>query len=372
MNYLTLKLSTAAQGMLYEKDFSAMEVFESFVRARVSDLVTLGFLKERQLYWVKIIPGYDDHAFSDQVQLEQRDGNETSQPPGQSWLSFDPGASATEIAPMRFFALELHTLPPDVKVYRKDFLLKEIDYFSNDVKKMLQQAQLISTDEPIQVDLYAHFGDMPRSGREIFHKLPEELSNFQISLEPIVQERTFPEKPMPTCSCGHAGEELDGHLVIFCKLDGLLRLSRDVQQNATRSKEIGGILIGQVFKEPGSGRLYIEVEDYIPAEHTVADAISLRFTHKTWNALREQKQEHFPDPQLIVGWYHTHPPGVVGRGSDKALSVRFFSREDMAMQRDFFSEPWQVALVMDAATDEKCFFSWEGDLVVESAYHVYS
>jgi proteasome lid subunit RPN8/RPN11 len=370
MEYLTLKLSTAALGLIYEKDFSTSDVFESFIRMLVSSMVTVGFLKEKQLYWATITPGYEDRPPSDQAVVESGTEDEMLQGAGQGWLSLALGEEMPPDVPMRYFRVELHTTPPDIKIYRKEFPLGMVDYLSNRVKTSLAQAEVIRADETLQVELYIRSGDNPRFEREIIHALPEELSSLEIEVEVDTLEETFPEKPMPECACGQSGKGPVDEMVIFCKEDGLKRLSNFVHQTASRTQEIGGVLIGEVYRQLGTGRLHIEIEDFIPAEQTQADAVSLRFTHETWRRLRAEKEARYPTSKLIIGWYHTHPPMPVSEDRVETYSVRFFSREDMEFHRSAFSQAWQVALVMDAESDEKSFFRWAGEKLIESAYHL--
>jgi proteasome lid subunit RPN8/RPN11 len=52
-------------------------------------------------------------------------------------------------------------------------------------------------------------------------------------------------------------------------------------------------------------------------------------------AFHTELEEHFPGKK-IVGWYHTHPKRGV-----------FLSSYDTWLHNNFFSEPWQVALVIE-------------------------
>jgi proteasome lid subunit RPN8/RPN11 len=63
-----------------------------------------------------------------------------------------------------------------------------------------------------------------------------------------------------------------------------------------------------------------------------------------------------PDHQ-IVGWHHTHP----GFGI-------FLSRHDEFFHRNFFSQPWQVALVVDPQRGELGFFQWLDGEIVDAVF----
>ena len=71
----------------------------------------------------------------------------------------------------------------------------------------------------------------------------------------------------------------------------------------------------------------------------------LRFTSESWEAIRT---EVGGSTDTIVGWFHTHP----------GLGV-FMSGTDRQTQRNFFSQPWQVSLVVDPRTEDIGFFAGE-------------
>lgn len=118
------------------------------------------------------------------------------------------------------------------------------------------------------------------------------------------------------------------------------------------SSEIGGFLLGQL-----RGKASVVVVDlFLPAEHTRSDGASLTFTHETWAALNRQIEQQFP-AQKVVGWHHTHP----------GLGV-FLSAHDLFIHRNFFREPWQMAMVVDPRGQELGFFQWSGSKVVDCGF----
>ena len=67
----------------------------------------------------------------------------------------------------------------------------------------------------------------------------------------------------------------------------------------------------------------------------VSGGASLTFTHETWADLHSQVEQKYPT-EMIVCWHHTHPGFGV-----------FLSGYDQFIHRNFFPEPWQIALVVD-------------------------
>ena len=114
-------------------------------------------------------------------------------------------------------------------------------------------------------------------------------------------------------------------------------------------RERGAFLLGTRYETP---RPAIEIRHYLPAAETRSQAASLTFTHDTWSALHREAAAMYPE-DVVLGWHHTHP----GFGI-------FLSPYDLFIHRHFFSEPWQVALVVDPRRCEFGFFQWrEGEIV---------
>ena len=99
------------------------------------------------------------------------------------------------------------------------------------------------------------------------------------------------------------------------------------------SYELGGILIGSVGKD--SKRLFVRIENFIPARKGVSHRASFEFTNEAQQQIHEEMQERFRDSK-IVGWFHTHP----GYGI-------FLSNADQFIDQHYFTEKWHVALVLD-------------------------
>lgn len=118
-------------------------------------------------------------------------------------------------------------------------------------------------------------------------------------------------------------------------------------------REVGGFLLGDVHQqEPNC----VIVRHFHPAVQATSRAASLTFTHETWSDLHRQAESRFPGA-AVVGWQHTHP----GFGI-------FLSAYDMFIQRNFFSAPWQIAMVVDPRRQELGFFHWRNDEVLDCGF----
>lgn len=111
--------------------------------------------------------------------------------------------------------------------------------------------------------------------------------------------------------------------------------------------EVGGMLVGKI--EGG----VTHVVGFVPATSASAEQISLTFTHEVWAEILTAVNKDFPEYQ-IIGWYHTHPSFGL-----------FLSQYDEFIQRNFFAESGQVALVIDPIAGELAWFAEKGKKIEE-------
>ncbi|MDD2696451.1 MAG: Mov34/MPN/PAD-1 family protein [Anaerolineales bacterium] len=123
--------------------------------------------------------------------------------------------------------------------------------------------------------------------------------------------------------CAHAGSDLDN--------------------------EVGGWLVGKWRADKETGEQFIIVEATLPARHIRHGGTFLTFTQDSQVTLYAEFQERFPNKEL-VGWYHTHPRMGI-----------FLSEYDTWLHRNFFPEPYQVALVIEPFSSTGGFFIRQRD-----------
>ncbi len=111
--------------------------------------------------------------------------------------------------------------------------------------------------------------------------------------------------------------------------------------------ELGGVLVGRVSKS--SRRLFIVIEDFIPASKGISHRASFEFTNEAQEEIHDVMQSEFKD-RKIVGWFHTHP----GYGI-------FLSGADQFIDTNYFKEKYHVAVVLDPtrADVELGLFVWD-------------
>lgn len=119
------------------------------------------------------------------------------------------------------------------------------------------------------------------------------------------------------------------------------------------ARERGGFLLGSVY---GPKSEYAVIRHFHPALSAPGDSSSLTFTHDTWSALTRDIEANFAGESLL-GWQHTHP----------GLGV-FLSANDLFIHKNFFNQPWQVALVVDPRRQEFGFFQWRDGEVQDCGF----
>jgi proteasome lid subunit RPN8/RPN11 len=118
-------------------------------------------------------------------------------------------------------------------------------------------------------------------------------------------------------------------------------------------RELGGFLLGGLHHDR---RVYVEVRAFLPAVATSSGTTSLRFTHDTWAAMTRRAEADHPG-DLVLGWQHTHP----------GLGV-FLSAHDVFIHRHFFSQPWQIAMVVDPRSRQLALFQWRGSDLADCGF----
>lgn len=135
-----------------------------------------------------------------------------------------------------------------------------------------------------------------------------------------------------------------GDLPIF--LD--LATADAIERHALRetSVELGGILLGKECLDDQTGEPFVWITGALEAKHYENTQASFTYTHESWEEITRERDQRHPDLD-IVGWYHTHPDFGV-----------FLSHHDLFIQHNFFSQPLQVAYVVDPIRQTRGFFHW--------------
>jgi proteasome lid subunit RPN8/RPN11 len=97
--------------------------------------------------------------------------------------------------------------------------------------------------------------------------------------------------------------------------------------------EVAGVLVGDLCEDDEGP--FLDVQAAVRAAGARQGRGHVTFTQESWNGIHAAIERDHPK-RHILGWYHTHP----GFGVE-------FSEMDAFIQRHFFPQPWQVALLTD-------------------------
>lgn len=151
----------------------------------------------------------------------------------------------------------------------------------------------------------------------------------------------------------HDGDGLQPTVSVFLNRAAYIRVS--VHSCSSDTVEVGGVLVGEWCVDEETDEQFVIVKHALPARHTHQGSVYLTFTQDSLVDLHDQIEKRFED-ERIVGWYHTHPRMGI-----------FLSHYDTWLHRNFFPEPWQVALVVEPYSSLGGFFIRQPDGDLDSA-----
>lgn len=134
-----------------------------------------------------------------------------------------------------------------------------------------------------------------------------------------------------------------------------------IERHALRDTdvELGGILLGFECVDDQTGMPFVWVTQALEAKHYENTQASFTYTHDSWEEITRERDQKFPDLD-IVGWYHTHPDFGV-----------FLSSHDLFIHHHFFSQPLQVAYVVDPIRQTRGFFQWrDGQMAQVGGFYI--
>ena len=123
----------------------------------------------------------------------------------------------------------------------------------------------------------------------------------------------------------------------------------NVHAGSDLENEVGGWLVGKWRADPETGDNFIVIEAILPAVHTKHGSAYLTFTQDSQVAMYDEMEDRYPESEL-VGWYHTHPKMGV-----------FLSKYDLFLHQNFFTQQYQVALVIEPHSRTAGFFIPKAD-----------
>lgn len=155
----------------------------------------------------------------------------------------------------------------------------------------------------------------------------------------------------PRFACVACGAPQAEDLPIFLDLAPADQIERHAFSDTT--VELGGILLGKECVDPTTGEPFVRITGAIEAKHYDNTRSSFTYTHDSWEEITRERDRLYPGLD-IVGWYHTHPDFGI-----------FLSHHDLFIHQNFFSQPLQVAYVVDPIRRDRGFFHWSGEKMAQ-------
>jgi proteasome lid subunit RPN8/RPN11 len=399
MRYLGLRLTDLDGHELFETDL-VVELFEPYVRQLATLLVRQGTFRAGERYNARIIPRADDKPDFEKASVLK--ASEISDN-GMGFLDISFEQAPPPIDPVNYLTLQIRSAETNT-AYRWDLKpgTQLVDILDRSAQILLD-GNVLKDGDHFRLSVSAHDQGRPRLDPVVLDKAPLTARTFpsqeqdvgeitvvdsQVSKEDenividivATEELIKPEsKPMAS----YTDEKLIGgvsekDIPIFVKRSAMEQALKSAKASAKTLEEIGGFLLGKVFRDPQTDRLFVEVSEALEADAAKGTAVSLNFNYDAWRQVLDRISQESKD-KIPVGWYHTHLISqaitlpVEGTANEYiARYVPFFSSPDLFIHRNFFPDPWHVALVMDLRCGHNVFFAWEeGQIRSTRGFHLY-
>ncbi len=409
MRYFKLQLTKPEGDSLFETDF-LVDHFELFARQLTAGIVQQGLFREGDGYEVRVIPKTGNNPSEQPVILEKTDVTDD----GEGFLDVLFEAVEPPIEQITHLTIQISPQEAD-KVYRFDARLDALLGLS--LLRSIAQSLLDGGDskdgDHFQFHVSAYGEGKPNidpvavitkpvitppppppgeQDEEEILVLSEDAGQMVIEISPeeeeeeidivigSVEELIKPEsKSMQDYSDAEpVGQISEQDVPIFLRRGAREQTMKSASASAQAVEEMGGFLLGNVFRDPDTDRLFVEISEAVEADEAQGTAGSLDFDYNVWRQVLDRIDKDFPD-KVPVGWYHTHLvsrvavlPVEEAEGEYMARYFPFFSPQDRFIHRNFFPDPWHVALVIDLRCGWEMFFAWrEGAIVPSTGFYLY-
>ena len=156
----------------------------------------------------------------------------------------------------------------------------------------------------------------------------------------------------------------------------------DICAEASRNpeREIGGLLLGAVCRDPRDGRIFAQVSGLASGEGTTeSTATTLTFSQDSFERARRMiaLRAGGGTPEILIGWYHTHPFRLcqecpLPTPRECLDKIFFFSGDDVQVMSTTFYQPFMCGLLsgVDPRLEQalghppvRCFHWLDGEVV---------
>ncbi len=433
MSYFTLKLERPGQDdPFFVTDF-ALDSFAYPIRMLALTLTQRGMFFSGERFDARLLPRTDDQPSFDKPSILQGQAAEETAP-DHPFLDVMFENDQSDVEDIRYLTLHLRSIDRGF-AYSFDMRLDDrmMGIVLTQAVQALMDSDQIKPGEPFTFKVEAHTGDAmqinPLLKRAQVTTSLDVPSTMQQSLSPQpdgtdqtppVEQRGTPEQPIEVTvsdtdraadsdseinlsndldiviesveelikpeekrmasysNAEERGKVAAADLPIFIRRSAMAVAARSARLSREENIEVGGFLVGNVFKDPDNGRMFIEIAEAVATDKAEGTFVQLDFNYDAWRQVIDRIDSDFPD-KFPVGWYHTHliSQAVVVPVPDqerlyRAMYITFFSHLDVSLHRSFFPDNWHVALVMDVKLDQEVFFIWrEGMIVRAQGFYLY-
>src|SRR6266571_4616590 len=119
---------------------------------------------------------------------------------------------------------------------------------------------------------------------------------------------------------------------IFFQQEAVIALQEHLKSSPTQA--IFGFLIGDVYRDPETGVLYIVIDKTLKLSQPIYGDKTEVVVSRLWDRMQQQLAKAAGS---LLGWYHSHP----GQGG-------YLTAHDVETHEKFFTDPWQVTVLVAA------------------------
>jgi hypothetical protein len=393
MHYLKLELQRTDGTSIFHGDFELKQL-DSFVRSFQLLLAKQDVLAPGEKCRIRIIPRSDNNPrFGQPVVL--------AVPPVVGDGQMEAESSVVPDIPsdgkITYFTIEIHATQAET-MYRFDVQLEMVfgGVITKAVQNLLDEGSLADGERFRFLVSASGKTDgahrkLPRvkmKKKEKIEAKPEivvpappasQADDLNIIINSVEQLVTPQPRPMKSYGDVEAVGTIAGdEIPIFVQRTAMKVAERSAGSSSRSNEEVGGFLLGSVFRDPEDDRLFVEINEAVETDRARGTYVSLEFNYEAWRQVLDRIEGHTGD-KVLVGWYHTHlvslATAVPVEESPQEYVARyttFFSQHDIFIHRHFFPSAWHVGLVMDLRCKKEVFFAWKsGQIAGNKGFYLY-
>ncbi len=404
--YFKLKIMRPDGSSIFETDFLA-DYFDGLIRNLASILVEKKIFHDGEPYNARILPRSGaDAQFDKPVILDGKDIADDA--PGFLDIVFEGLESPVD--PITYLTTQIRSKETNM-LYRFDWRIHSLlQSLIRSVTQILLDDGILHQGDRFRCVLSAHAQGRPRidpvaAVKKLSATPPPSKADSrdlgEITISESERQPTTPPakaiddldikieqveeliKPEDKSTKSYSNVETVGviaedEIPIFFKRSALAQAHQSAHVSAKAVEEVGGFLLGKVLRDPESTRLFVEISEVVEADQAKGTYVSLDFNYNAWRQVLDRLDRELKG-KVPVGWYHTHlisqalaVPTSESENEYTAYYVPFFSSPDLFIHRNFFPDPWHVALVMDLRCGKQVFFTWhKSEIQFTGGYYLY-